>query len=318
MPFMFEREGDYTELLIPANVLANDSVLMRSVAVLTEEVSGRRSHRLAIPVLHLAAERRGLRRVQENKAGADEIPLSRPAFHPALDCPLSCRELPRSALAAQPPVVRSNAGQMDYYIAPVVEETTSSDQQARRAQGRRPSLRLGAHADLCLRPAARDLRGRGGTRLRDFWLRSSQTTSTARESTAWPLAACSVAIALDEPGLILADQGATVGGLSAKVPQPDSSAPDKDNVIPIVDGDWFEDDIAARFRTFLRVAFGEGTLRGELALSSPHRLVVQGLRDYFRAIVSTRTTSSATRSARFTGYSPARRDQFDALIYMHR
>ena len=25
MPFMFEREGDYTELLIPANLLANDS-----------------------------------------------------------------------------------------------------------------------------------------------------------------------------------------------------------------------------------------------------------------------------------------------------
>src|SRR5699024_4946957 len=37
MPFMFEREGDYTELLIPANLLAEDSVLSRSVTVLTEE-----------------------------------------------------------------------------------------------------------------------------------------------------------------------------------------------------------------------------------------------------------------------------------------
>src|SRR5699024_6098342 len=33
MPFMFEREGDYTELLIPANLLAEDSVLSRSVMV---------------------------------------------------------------------------------------------------------------------------------------------------------------------------------------------------------------------------------------------------------------------------------------------
>ncbi len=38
MPFMFEREGDYTELLIPANLFADDSVLNRAVAVLTEEV----------------------------------------------------------------------------------------------------------------------------------------------------------------------------------------------------------------------------------------------------------------------------------------
>ena len=57
---------------------------------------------------------------------------------------------------------------------------------------------------------------------------------------------------LDEPGLILADQGATVQDYLAKVPNP-SFMPDKDNVIPIVDGDWFEDDIVARFRQFLRV-----------------------------------------------------------------
>lgn len=38
MPFMFEREGDYTELLIPANLLAGDSILSRAVTVLTEEV----------------------------------------------------------------------------------------------------------------------------------------------------------------------------------------------------------------------------------------------------------------------------------------
>ena len=31
MPFMFEREGDFTELLIPANLLADDSVLNRAV-----------------------------------------------------------------------------------------------------------------------------------------------------------------------------------------------------------------------------------------------------------------------------------------------
>jgi len=38
MPFMFEREGDYTELLIPANLLADDSVPSRAVRVLTKDV----------------------------------------------------------------------------------------------------------------------------------------------------------------------------------------------------------------------------------------------------------------------------------------
>jgi len=38
MPFMFEREGDYTELLIPANLLADDSVMARAVTVLAEDV----------------------------------------------------------------------------------------------------------------------------------------------------------------------------------------------------------------------------------------------------------------------------------------
>jgi hypothetical protein len=38
MPFMFEREGDFTELLIPANLLADESVLNRAVKVLTTGV----------------------------------------------------------------------------------------------------------------------------------------------------------------------------------------------------------------------------------------------------------------------------------------
>ncbi len=37
----------------------------------------------------------------------------------------------------------------------------------------------------------------------------------------------------------------------------DSFPPDSDNVIPILDGDWFSDDITERFRKFLRVTFGE-------------------------------------------------------------
>ena len=62
--------------------------------------------------------------------------------------------------------------------------------------------------------------------------------------------------ALDKPGLILANQGETIEDYLKRVPEPCFPA-DDDNVIPMLDGDWFTDDIAERFRKFLRVAFGE-------------------------------------------------------------
>ena len=84
---------------------------------------------------------------------------------------------------------------------------------------------------------------------------------------------------LDAPGPILADQGSTVRDYLARVPSP-TFAPDKDNVIPIVDGDWFEDDIVARFRTFLRVAFGEQYFEENLRFVT-ESLGVKDIRDYF-------------------------------------
>ena len=84
---------------------------------------------------------------------------------------------------------------------------------------------------------------------------------------------------LDEPGLILADQGATLEVYLAKVPAP-TFMPDADNVIPIVDGDWFEDDIVERFRQFLRLAFGEHHFEENLRFVT-ESLGVKNLRDYF-------------------------------------
>jgi hypothetical protein len=69
---------------------------------------------------------------------------------------------------------------------------------------------------------------------------------------------------LDASGLILADAGSTVQDYMAKVPNP-SFAPDADGILPVLDGDWFSDDIVARFREFLRVTFGDAKLGENLA-----------------------------------------------------
>lgn len=125
---------------------------------------------------------------------------------------------------------------------------------------------------------------------------------------------------LDEPGLILADQGATVQDYLAKVPQP-TFAPDADNVLPIVDGEWFEDDIVARFRQFLRAALGEEHFEENLRFVE-ESLGVKALREYFvtRAGRSKFYDDHVKRYKKRPIYwlfsSP--KGSFNALIYMHR
>ncbi len=120
---------------------------------------------------------------------------------------------------------------------------------------------------------------------------------------------------LDKPGLILAHQGATLQDYLARVPSP-SFAPDKDNVIPIVDGDWFEDDIVARFRTFLRVAFGEQHFEENLRFVT-EALGVKDIRDYFvRSFYKDHVQRYRKRPIYWLFSSP--KGSFNALVYMHR
>jgi hypothetical protein len=125
---------------------------------------------------------------------------------------------------------------------------------------------------------------------------------------------------LDEPGLILADQDANLQDYFARVPAP-TFTPDADNVIPIVEGDWFEDDIVERLRRFLRVAFGEQHFEENLRFITKS-LGVNNLRDYF--------ITAAGKSKFFDDHvqrykkrpiywlfsSP--KGSFNALVYMHR
>ncbi|PPF39322.1 restriction endonuclease [Rathayibacter sp. AY1A2] len=125
---------------------------------------------------------------------------------------------------------------------------------------------------------------------------------------------------IDEPGLILADQGATLQDYLARVPAP-SFMPDADNVIPFVDDGWFEDDIVERFRQFLRAAFGEDHFEENLRFVE-ESLGVKALRDYFitKAGKSKFYYDHVQRYKKRPIYwmfsSP--KGSFNALIYMHR
>jgi hypothetical protein len=120
---------------------------------------------------------------------------------------------------------------------------------------------------------------------------------------------------LESPGLILAEQGSTLHDYLKKVPSP-SFMPDSDNVVPIVDGDWFEDDIVARFRKFLRIAFGEENLEENLRFVTDS-LGVKDVRDYFvKFFYADHVRRYKKRPIYWLFRSP--KGSFSALIYLHR
>ncbi|MHA7860427.1 BREX-1 system adenine-specific DNA-methyltransferase PglX [Tessaracoccus sp. Y36] len=124
----------------------------------------------------------------------------------------------------------------------------------------------------------------------------------------------------DEPGPILTTQGATLQDYLAKVPSP-SFLPDADNVIPFVDDGWFEDDVAERFREFLRIAFGAEHFEENLRFVE-ESLGVRALRDYFitksgkSKFYDDHVQRYKKRPIYWMFSSP--KGSFNALIYMHR
>lgn len=118
---------------------------------------------------------------------------------------------------------------------------------------------------------------------------------------------------LDAPGLILANQGETLADYLARVPEP-SFLPDEDNVIPVLDADWFADDIVDRFRKFLRMTFGDTHFRENLAFVEAQ---IGDIRRYFtRAFYDDHVKRYKKRPIYWMFSSP--KGTFQALIYMHR
>ena len=122
---------------------------------------------------------------------------------------------------------------------------------------------------------------------------------------------------LNKPGLILASQGETLDDYYAQVPYP-SFAPDTDNVIPVTEVDCFDDDIVARFRAFLKAAFGASTLNANIAYIE--QVLGKDLRRYF--VTDFYDDHVKTYSSRpiYWEYSSRtnNRGAFKALVYLHR
>jgi len=151
-------------------------------------------------------------------------------------------------------------------------------------------------------------------------LEAQLLADTLRELVSYAVGCMLGRYSLDKPGLILANQGETLADYLAQVPQPSFPA-DDDNVIPVLDGDWFADDITLRFRQFLRGAFGEEHYEDNLAFIE-QALNIKGkrnysLRDYFLGeFYADHVKRYKKRPIYWLFSSP--KGSFNALIYMHR
>lgn len=119
---------------------------------------------------------------------------------------------------------------------------------------------------------------------------------------------------LDAPGLILANQGEGLADYLARIPEPSFDV-DADNVIPVLDGDWFADDITERFRKFLRVTFGEAKFQENLAFIEG--ALGKDIRKWFtKDFFDYHVRRYKKRPIYWMFSSP--KGTFNALIYMHR
>lgn len=121
---------------------------------------------------------------------------------------------------------------------------------------------------------------------------------------------------LDEPGLILANQGERLEDYLARIPSP-TFVPDADNVIPMIDfeGDWFEDDITELFKQFLRVTFGDEHFVENLNFIED--ALGKDIRKYFlKDFYNDHVKRYKKRPIYWLFSSP--KGTFNALIYMHR
>jgi hypothetical protein len=123
---------------------------------------------------------------------------------------------------------------------------------------------------------------------------------------------------LDKEGLILANQGETLQDYLEKVGRGEEEltfVPDRDNIIPVLDDEWFRDDIVERFHTFLKASFGEQNFRKNLDFVE--ECLGKDIRKYFtRDFYKDHIRRYKKRPIYWMFSSP--KGYFNVLVYLHR
>jgi type II restriction/modification system DNA methylase subunit YeeA len=99
--------------------------------------------------------------------------------------------------------------------------------------------------------------------------------------------------------------------------------PDKDNILPITDDEYFDDDIVARFVKFVKVVYGEDTLEENLdfiaeALGNKGSTSREVIRNYFLKDFYKDHVKTYQKRPIYWLFDSGKENGFKALIYLHR
>lgn len=106
-----------------------------------------------------------------------------------------------------------------------------------------------------------------------------------------------------------------------------SFIPDKDNIIPICDDEYFEDDIVGKFIDFIKAAYGEDTLEENLQYiadalggKGTSREVIRNyfLNDFFKDHCNTYQVTGSGKRPIYWQFDSGKKNGFKALVYIHR
>jgi len=121
----------------------------------------------------------------------------------------------------------------------------------------------------------------------------------------------------------LEEEGLTYAGGQWDPSKYSKFIPDDDNIIPILDTEYFEDDIVGRFVEFVKVTFGEETLEENLdfiakALKKKGNTRREVIRNYFLTDFYKDHVKTYKKHPIYWLFDSGRNNGFKALIYMHR
>lgn len=99
--------------------------------------------------------------------------------------------------------------------------------------------------------------------------------------------------------------------------------PDDDNIIPVLDTAYFEDDIVGRFVEFVKTCFGEENLEENLefianALSKNKKPSREKIRDYMLKNFFNDHKKTYKKCPIYWQFSSGKENGFNCLVYMHR
>ena len=99
--------------------------------------------------------------------------------------------------------------------------------------------------------------------------------------------------------------------------------PDDDNIIPVLDSEYFEDDIVGKFVEFVKTCFGEETLEENLdfianALAKNKKPSREKIRDYLLKNFFNDHKKTYKKCPIYWQFNSGKENGFNCLVYMHR